>query len=914
MKKQLFNGMCAGLSALVVLAGIPPAAAVEVSTVAELAAALESMNPTATSSDEIVLAKGTYDVSGLAQRYYDGGWKDSDSHIALANLTLRGATGDADDVVIRGNGTARVLHAVGGTVAHLTITGGNATGSTGGGGVFAKNTTSVFTNVTVTGCKYTGTNTGDGYGGGASVSGTWQGCRFSGNESAKSAGVAYGGVFVGCTFMNNTAASRSGVMSYATCRDSWLEGNKAPNSTGGCAYQTAFSNCTFVSNSSKYGGAVTYSQKKNSREAIDCTFIGNSATSPGGATYEVDCIRCTFINNSSTSTGGAMQGGTAYDCNIISNTASGNGGGCNESSVVSNCYIFANITTKGSGGGLYKGTAYDCRIVGNSATGNGGAQYSGAAYGCQMVSNACTTAGGGAYGSTAVSNCLVACNRATSQGGGLSSCTNVYDCSVVSNWVGAGNNGGGFNSCFATNCLVGYNAGAGCVGGYYADCTIVSNVTGSGGAAGRNHAVFTNCVAVGNVSTDNSGTTGAFTDCTLHDCIVRDNGYATYGGATRSCTVYGGFITGNYAYYGGAGYESKFYGVTISNNSARCYGGAGYSCLFVGSHLIHNSIVGTGKADVNVNGGACHFGTAVDSVIEGNGILPCVALNRQGGACSNCTLTNCIVRNNFVCSGGTGPAMNTGKAYGCVFSNNVGAVAVRQTEDLVNCDFYGDDIDGSGPLINCRIMNFRGTKTLLPGDNVCTSGTFSANAYLMQNRTCCTNCLFAGNETVSGGALFFAASGRVAEFVNCTFASNRTDQIFRSFNSSGTRASLVNCIVAENLARDGSRFDFSYANGSYLKLQNCLVGPVRSTAELSIPEEGTVPCSTVRFDSKNSEHPYSIRHSSPARGRGLVADWMTAATDVRHDAAFPRLGTDGTVDIGCYQCWLEPVGSLLLVR
>ena len=188
--KQLFNGMCAGLSALVVLAGIPPVSAVEVSTVAELAAALESMNPKATASDEIVLAKGTYDVSELAQKYYDGGWKDSDSHIALANLTLRGATGDADDVVIRGNGTARVLHAVGGKVAHLTITGGNATGDTGGGGVFAKNTTSVFTNVTVTGCKYTGTNTGDGYGGGASVSGTWQGCRFSGNESAKSAGAA----------------------------------------------------------------------------------------------------------------------------------------------------------------------------------------------------------------------------------------------------------------------------------------------------------------------------------------------------------------------------------------------------------------------------------------------------------------------------------------------------------------------------------------------------------------------------------------------------------------------------------------------------------------------------------------------------------------------------------------------------
>ena len=52
-----------------------PLAAVEVSTVDELVAALESMNPTATASDEIVLAAGTYNLTGIAQKYYDGGWK-----------------------------------------------------------------------------------------------------------------------------------------------------------------------------------------------------------------------------------------------------------------------------------------------------------------------------------------------------------------------------------------------------------------------------------------------------------------------------------------------------------------------------------------------------------------------------------------------------------------------------------------------------------------------------------------------------------------------------------------------------------------------------------------------------------------------------------------------------------------------
>ena len=41
---------------------------------------------------------------------------------------------------------------------------------------------------------------------------------------------------------------------------------------------------------------------------------------------------------------------------------------------------------------------------------------------------------------------------------------------------------------------------------------------------------------------------------------------------------------------------------------------------------------------------------------------------------------------------------------------------------------------------------------------------------------------------------------------------------------------------------------------------------------------------------------------------------MTAdATDIRADSAYPRL-RDGNVDIGCYQCWLDPVGLVFSVK
>ena len=58
---------------------------------------------------------------------------------------------------------------------------------------------------------------------------------------------------------------------------------------------------------------------------------------------------------------------------------------------------------------------------------------------------------------------------------------------------------------------------------------------------------------------------------------------------------------------------------------------------------------------------------------------------------------------------------------------------------------------------------------------------------------------------------------------------------------------------------------------------------------------------------------YALRYSSPARGKGLVQDWMADATDIREDPAFPRL-RDGKVDIGCYQCWLDPVGLWFSIR
>jgi len=39
---------------------------------------------------------------------------------------------------------------------------------------------------------------------------------------------------------------------------------------------------------------------------------------------------------------------------------------------------------------------------------------------------------------------------------------------------------------------------------------------------------------------------------------------------------------------------------------------------------------------------------------------------------------------------------------------------------------------------------------------------------------------------------------------------------------------------------------------------------------------------------------------------------MVSATDIRGEG-YPRL-RDDLVDLGCYQCWLDPIGTVLLFR
>ena len=63
---------------------------------------------------------------------------------------------------------------------------------------------------------------------------------------------------------------------------------------------------------------------------------------------------------------------------------------------------------------------------------------------------------------------------------------------------------------------------------------------------------------------------------------------------------------------------------------------------------------------------------------------------------------------------------------------------------------------------------------------------------------------------------------------------------------------------------------------------------------------------------KDAAHPFSLRRTSSLIGKGAYAAWMDGTNDIRGEG-YPR--ANGTsVDLGCYQCWLNPIGTVFSIR
>ena len=119
----------------------------------------------------------------------------------------------------------------------------------------------------------------------------------------------------------------------------------------------------------------------------DCILINNRTYSSynGGGMCRGTAVRCLITGNTAGKSGGGMMNGTANNCVIIGNEAVRYGGGV-DSCTVNNCVISGNRSIEG-GGGMMNGTANNCTFTGNTTGDVGGGIWSGTANNCILFDN-----------------------------------------------------------------------------------------------------------------------------------------------------------------------------------------------------------------------------------------------------------------------------------------------------------------------------------------------------------------------------------------------------------------------------------------------------------------------------------------------------------------------------------------------
>ena len=87
------------------------------------------------------------------------------------------------------------------------------------------------------------------------------------------------------------------------------------------------------------------------------------------------------------------------------------------------------------------------------------------------------------------------------------------------------------------------------------------------------------------------------------------------------------------------------------------------------------------------------------------------------------------------------------------------------------------------------------------------------------------------------------------------------------------------------------------------------VGEGRAYSDIQSAIDATVEGNVFGTDAKFKNAKYVPYASSPLFDKGVFADWMVGAKDLRGN---PRVTERGKVTIGCYQ--VEPTGLMLLVK
>jgi hypothetical protein len=584
------------------------------------------------------------------------------------------------------------------------------------------------------------------------------------------------------------------------------------------------------------------------------------------------------------------------------------GGNCRYENVNSYGGVACNANSGGNPPAKYKVTFTNCVFRQNSAKTAGGVVYNCVLRDCLITNNlACSAVcESDSYKCDYVDN-TVRC---------LQNANKHYDCTFTANGSEATESGvicycyGGI---LLSNCTIRANTPKGrmalCgLGGTYIDCLFEDNDA----APGINHSEYNPTMLNCKFRRNRSVCAGA--PKLIDGCVFEDN----TGTPVSVQNLKGGF-------------ESRIVNSTFRHNLAGTYANGGAiwcshrydSATYFGTCFISNCVF---ECNYATNGGG-NIGGAIYN--GGEKATEQWKFPTSTMPCDYTKVYDCTFKSNVsaACGGVYGVT-----AVRCKFEGNRKALAGSAwvASDAWKCKLTDCDLDGGGItdafLDRCRIHDVKAG----------TSGGYG----ILQDYIRATNILVEScNSFAIYGVLASTSNdpsytNKVmdAEFVNCTFVTNHANTLNipnRALNATNGVA-FKNCIFYDNGYERPSDLELYYGGPGSQTCHWDKVSFTRCCYKLvnvwNIPQYKTNPppaedffqCVDPKFAGRNpklmARYPrepfWALSYASPLLGKGATLGWTEGAIDL---AGRLRV-REGNVDIGAYECWLNPPGMMMKIK
>ena len=468
------------------------------------------------------------------------------------------------------------------------------------------------------------------------------------------------------------------------------------------------------------------------------------------------------------------------------------------------------------------------------------------------------------------------------------------------------------------------------------------------------------------------GTIAQGNSCTFTNCVFRQN-----LGAQTAFWAHGNFILRDCSYVSNAApFTGSAYGCDFSNITSQAkFVHHLYDCNFTGYVRTGDAaIILNGGETAGTIVSNCHFSSCrgmpllqpqanyktmiMDCLFEDNtntlisATLKDTAAN--GVVVSNCTFTANVTANSTIKWHG----MYMGYLVYNATNNFASLDAAQSKFSIIDSTFVDSSYTDGRGMTEIYFVNARGCK-FKPYASYLYNNWNALNVSAMDSRL--QACEVAGGAVVNcvvdrcevhdvpsdahacfrdycrvtntlvrscSASIFGAAWGHDAEFVNCTFATNSgLTYIANTAGSLSGDVKFLNCLFNSNV-RGAAASDISINNDDNslnrwtdrVSFGSSFYGKFKAsgklTAEVFAAKTNGVDtlslCVDPKFvkDSRPDASYWSLLPKSPLIGKGDASIWTAEDVDL---VGKLRL-KDGKVDPGCYQCWINPPGMVIVFR